>query len=82
MVKIRLNSYGAVTFGKTASGEAYKFFVKPELSLMESSGKAVLIAKPSIMALNGETAHILIGERIPCYRRVRGEWRAQAIYSL
>ena len=25
-----------------------KFFVKPELSLMESSGKAVLIAKPSI----------------------------------
>lgn len=61
----KTNSYGAVTFGKTPSGEAYKFFVKPELSLMESSGKAVLIAKPSIMALNGETAHILIGERIP-----------------
>ena len=61
----KTNSYGAVTFGKTPGGEAYKFFVKPELSLMESSGKAVLIAKPSIMALNGETAHILIGERIP-----------------
>ena len=61
----KTNSYGAVTFGKTPTGEAYKFFVKPELSLMESSGKAVLIAKPSIMAMNGETAHILIGERIP-----------------
>lgn len=61
----KTNSYGAVTFGKTPGGEAYKFFVKPELSLMESSGKAALIAKPSIMALNGETAHILIGERIP-----------------
>lgn len=61
----KTNSYGAVTFGKTPGGEAYKFFVKPELSLLETSGKAVVIATPSIMALNGEAAHILIGERIP-----------------
>lgn len=39
--------------------------MKPELSLLETSGKAVVIATPSIMALNGEAAHILIGERIP-----------------
>ena len=36
----KTHSYGAVTFGKTPTGEAYKFFVKPELSLMESSGKS------------------------------------------
>ena len=79
----KTNSYGAVTFGKTPSGEAYKFFVKPELSLMESSGKAVLIAKPSIMALNGETAHILIGERIPVVEEseVNGERKRSTRYE-
>lgn len=61
----KTNSYGAITFGKAPDGEAYKFFVKPELSLLETSGKAVVIATPSIVALNGEAAHILIGERIP-----------------
>ena len=61
----KTNSYGAISFGKAPNGEAYKFFVKPELSLLETSGKAVVIATPSIMALNGEAAHILIGERIP-----------------
>ena len=61
----KTNSYGAISFGKAPDGEAYKFFVKPELSLLETSGKAVVIATPSIMALNGEAAHILIGERIP-----------------
>lgn len=58
-------SYGAISFGRAPSGEAYRFFVKPELSLLETSGKAVIIATPSIMAVNGEEAHILIGERIP-----------------
>lgn len=79
----KTNSYGAVTFGKTLGGDAYKFFVKPELSLMESSGKAVLIAKPSIMALNGETAHILIGERIPVIEEseVNGERKRSTRYE-
>lgn len=79
----KTNSYGAVTFGKTPGGEAYKFFVKPELSLMESSGKAVLIAKPSIMAINGETAHILIGERIPVIEEaeVNGERKRSTRYE-
>ena len=79
----KTNSYGAVTFGKTPTGEAYKFFVKPELSLMESSGKAVLIAKPSIMAMNGETAHILIGERIPVIEEteVNGERKRSTRYE-
>ena len=61
----KTNTYGAITFGKAPDGEAYKFFVKPELSLLETTGKAAVIATPSIMALNGENAHILIGEKIP-----------------
>lgn len=59
------HSYGAISFGRAPSGESYRFFVKPELSLMESSGRAVVVASPSIMTVNGEAAHILIGERIP-----------------
>lgn len=79
----KTNSYGAVTFGKTTGGDAYKFFMKPELSLMESSGKAALIAKPSIMALNGETAHILIGERIPVIEEseINGERKRSIRYE-
>ncbi len=79
----KTHSYGAVSFGKTPAGDAYRFFVKPELSLMENSGKAVLIARPSIMALNGETAHILIGERIPVVEesQVNGERKTSVRYE-
>ncbi len=50
---------------------------------MENSGKAVLIARPSIMALNGETAHILIGERIPVVEesQVNGERKTSVRYE-
>lgn len=41
------------------------FFVKGELAAMESSGRAALIARPTIMTMNGEESKILIGERIP-----------------
>ena len=41
----KTNSYGAVTFGKTPSGEAYNVFLKPELSLMESSWKMLLLIR-------------------------------------
>lgn len=59
------NSYGAISFGKTDEGGAYKWFVKPELSASQVEGRATLIARPSIMALNGQEAKILIGDRVP-----------------
>lgn len=59
------NSYGAISFGKTNEGRAYKWFVKPELSASQVEGRATLIARPSIMALNGQEAKILIGDRVP-----------------
>lgn len=59
------NSYGAISFGKAEDGKPYKWFVKPELSASESDGRATLIARPSIMTLNGQEAKILIGDRVP-----------------
>lgn len=77
------HTYGALQFGKTPSGDAYRFFIKPELSLLESSGKAVVVARPSIMTVNGETAHILIGERIPVIEEaeVNGERKRSTRYE-
>ena len=67
------NSYGSIQFGKLSDGSSYKFFYKPELSAMETSGKAAIIARPSIMTMNGEEAKILIGERIPVVEETRSD---------
>ena len=58
-------AYGAISFGKASDGNPYRWLVKPELSASQAQGKASLIAKPSIMTLNGEEAKILIGDRVP-----------------
>lgn len=65
------NSYGAIRFGRAPSGTPYTFWFKPELSAQETTDKTVLIARPSIMALNGEEAKILIGDRIPVLEEVK-----------
>lgn len=79
----KIANYRAINFGKAINGEAYHFFVKPELQAMESSGKAVLIARPSIMTLNGEEAKILIGDRIPVVEEssIDGETKRSVNYK-
>lgn len=59
------SEYGAIRFGKFDTNTPYTFWVKPDLSLSETSDKSLIIAKPSIMTVNGEEAKILIGDRIP-----------------
>lgn len=59
------SEYGAIRFGKFDANTPYTFWVKPDLSLSETSDKSLIIAKPSIMTVNGEEAKILIGDRIP-----------------
>ena len=44
--KDKTNSYGAISFGKAPDGEAYKFFVKPELSLFRNIGKGSCYCNP------------------------------------
>lgn len=65
------NSYGGIRFGRAPSGTPYTFWFKPEIKAQETTDKTVLIARPSIMALNGEEAKILIGDRIPVVEEVK-----------
>lgn len=63
--KDNTNSHGAIHFGHAPNGEPFSFYYQAKLEALESKGKAVLIAKPNMLAMNGEEAHILIGDRIP-----------------
>ncbi|KAF1682871.1 type II secretion system protein GspD [Veillonella sp. R32] len=65
------NSYGGIRFGRAPSGLPYTFWFKPEIKAQATTDKTVLIARPSIMALNGEEAKILIGDRIPVLEEVK-----------
>ena len=56
---------GNVHIGHVPKGTSYSFFAHPELSAKEGSSHMALIARPSIVAVNGEEAAILIGERVP-----------------
>lgn len=66
-----IDSYGGIQFGRAPEGSPYTFWFKPELSAQETNNKTVLIARPSIMAVNGEEAKILIGDRIPVLEEVK-----------
>lgn len=56
---------GSIHFKTDTTRAANKFFINPELRAMENSGRAVIVARPSIVTMNGEEASILIGEKIP-----------------
>lgn len=56
---------GNVHIGHVPKGTSYSFLAHPELSAKEGSSHMALIARPSIVAVNGEEAAILIGERVP-----------------
>ena len=56
---------GNVHIGHIPQGMSYSFLAHPEVSAKEGSSHMVLIARPSIVAVNGEEATILIGERVP-----------------
>ena len=56
---------GNVHIGHIPKGTSYSFLAHPEVSAKEGSSHMALIARPSIVAVNGEDATILIGERVP-----------------
>lgn len=56
---------GNVHIGHMPKGTSYSFLAHPEVSAKEGSSHMALIARPSIVAVNGEEAAILIGERVP-----------------
>ena len=56
---------GNVYIGHMPKSTSYSFLAHPTVSAKEGSSRMALIARPSIVALNGEEASILIGERVP-----------------
>ena len=56
---------GNVHIGHIPKGTSYSFLAHPTVAAKEGSSRMALIARPSIVALNGEEASILIGERVP-----------------
>ena len=56
---------GNVHIGHIPKGTSYSLLAHPEVSAKEGSSHMALIARPSIVAVNGEDATILIGERVP-----------------
>ena len=61
----RPNAMGVIQFGRNPEGVPYEFYYQAKISALVSNGKAKVLAKPKITAINGKEARILIGDRIP-----------------
>lgn len=57
--------YAGISYGKSITGNPYTFFFQAKLNALLSDGKAKILAKPNVVTLNGRTAEILIGSKIP-----------------
>lgn len=57
--------FAGISYGKSITGNPYTFFFQAKLNALLSDGKAKILAKPNVVTLNGRTAEILIGSKIP-----------------
>lgn len=57
--------FAGISYGKSITGNPYTFFFQAKLNALLSDGKAKTLAKPNVVTLNGRTAEILIGSKIP-----------------
>lgn len=56
---------GVIQYGRAPEGVPYQFYYRAKVSALVTDGKAKVLAKPKITAINGKEAKILIGDRIP-----------------
>ena len=56
---------GTIQYGRSPLGIPYEFYYQAKISALVTDGKAKVLAKPKITAINGKEAKILIGDRIP-----------------
>lgn len=56
---------GIIQFGRTPEGYAYEFYYQSKINALITDGKAKVLAKPKVMAINGKEAIINIGQSIP-----------------
>lgn len=56
---------GVIQFGHGASGHPFELYYAAKLNALVSDGKANILAKPNILAINGKEAVINIGGEVP-----------------
>lgn len=56
---------GIIQYGRTPEGHAYEFYYQNKIHALLTDGKAKMLAKPKITAINGKEAIITIGQSIP-----------------
>lgn len=56
---------GIISFGQSPDGHPYEFYYQAKVSALVTDGKANVLAKPKVTAINGKEAHILIGDSVP-----------------
>lgn len=57
--------YAGISYGRSLAGHPYTFFFQAKLNALVTRGKAKVLARPSVVTMNGRKAEILIGSRIP-----------------
>ena len=59
------DGYAGISYGRSLTGHPYTFFFQAKLNALVTRGKAKVLARPSMVTMNGREAEILIGSRIP-----------------
>jgi type IV pilus assembly protein PilQ len=61
----RTKNEGTIKFGSSPAGVPYEFYYQAKISALISNGNAKILASPNVTTINGNEAHILIGDHIP-----------------
>lgn len=56
---------GTIRYGRSPGGYPYEFYFNSTLKALFANGDAKVLAKPKVMTVNGRTALINIGDRVP-----------------
>lgn len=56
---------GIIQFGRGPEGVPYEFYYQAKLNALITNGRASVLAKPNVAAINGKEATINIGEEVP-----------------
>lgn len=61
----KANMSGTIRYGRSPGGYPYEFYFNSTIKALFANGDAKVLAKPKVMTINGQTALINIGDRVP-----------------
>lgn len=61
----RTDMWGVLQYGRNPEGVPYEFLYTAQIKALVGKGDAKILASPTVTAVNGKEARILIGDRIP-----------------